>query len=160
MRGGALPPAILAASLGLALAYVPGKIRAPAIGLFGVSAMALAFMPVAEWLIEYVFLAAWASVVVACASVHLPGGLRTIPTAVFAVVSGALAGALVALAGTPSDLAIALPCALVVIPAIWLVRSGRGIGVKIVSSWLIAIALLSAALPLTPTPGYVPDHME
>jgi len=30
-----------------------------------------------------------------------------------------------------------------------------------VSSWLIAIAVLAAALPYLPvTPGYLPDHLE
>ena len=55
---------------------------------------------------------------------------------------------------------MALPWVLVTVPAAWLIAHGRGIAVKIVSSWLIAIALLSAALPLTPTPGYEPDHLE
>ena len=160
MRGGALPPAMLAASLGLALAYTTPRMRVPAIAIFCVAALALAFVPFPSWLIESVFLACWAVVVAACTSVHLPRGPGVRLAIALALIGGMLAGGLVALAGSPGDLAIALPCTLLVVPAAWLVASGRGIGVKIVSSWLIAIALLSAALPLTPTPGYEPDHME
>ena len=160
MRGGALPPAMLAASLCLALAYAPPKVRAPAAAIFCAAALALAFVPWPAGLIEYVFLASWAAVIAACASVHLSRGIDARLADALALIGGGLAGALVSLAGSPSDLAIALPCTLIVVPAAWLVASGRGIGVKIVSSWLIAIALLSAALPLTPTPGYEHDHME
>jgi hypothetical protein len=32
---------------------------------------------------------------------------------------------------------------------------------RIVSSWLIAVALLAATLQMLPvTPGYLPDHLE
>jgi hypothetical protein len=41
------------------------------------------------------------------------------------------------------------------------VATKRQIVVKVFASWLIAIALLSATLQVTtPTPGYVPDHMD
>ena len=151
---------MLAASLGLAIAYTPPRLRVPAIAIFCGAALALAFAPFPSDLVEFVFLASWAVVIVACASVHLRRGLLPRMAIALALIGGALAGGLVALAGSPNDLVVALPCTFLAFPAAWLVASGRGIAVKIVSSWLIAIALLSAALPLTPTPGYEPDHME
>jgi hypothetical protein len=40
-------------------------------------------------------------------------------------------------------------------------RRGLRLAVKVVVSWLIAIALLNAVLRLLPvTPGYLPDHVE
>ena len=35
------------------------------------------------------------------------------------------------------------------------------LAIKVVVSWLVAVALLNAALRLLPvTPGYLPDHVE
>jgi hypothetical protein len=50
---------------------------------------------------------------------------------------------------------------LVAVPASWTVRRHDSIPVKVVSSWVIAIAVLAITLQLLPvTPGYLPDHME
>jgi hypothetical protein len=50
---------------------------------------------------------------------------------------------------------------LVLLPAAWIVRSGAPIVLKVISSWLIAIAMLAATLAWLPvTPGYMPDHLE
>lgn len=48
---------------------------------------------------------------------------------------------------------IALPWVLLVLPALWLRRTRIGLAVKIVASWLGAVAILAAAVPLTLTPG-------
>ncbi|MBC7506267.1 MAG: hypothetical protein H7267_11170 [Sandarakinorhabdus sp.] len=74
--------------------------------------------------------------------------------------TGLWAGAVTAIAGTPQDLARALPVALLAWPAGWLVTHRAGIAVKVLASWLIAVAILVAALPIVPTPGYMQDHME
>ncbi len=155
-----MPPALVAAALGLALAYAPPKARLPAAVVFVVAASIAARLTIDPSHIEIVFIACWTCVVVDSASVHLRGGIGARLALGLALISGILAGAVVALSGSPRDLLIALPCMAIVVLAGWLVATGRGIIVKIVSSWLIAIAILSAALPLTPTPGYAPDHME
>ena len=160
MRGGALPPALLAAALGLALAYAPPRARAAAVMLLWIAAPLAALLTLAPRWEEAVFLACWAGVILAAASVHLPRGLSARLALALALAIAVLAGTVTATAGSLPDLLLALPWVLVTIPAAWLIAHGRGIAVKIVSSWLIAIALLSAALPLTPTPGYEPDHLE
>ena len=160
MRGGALPPALLSAALGLALAYAPPRARAAAVALLWLAAPLAALVTLAPRWEEPVFLACWAGVIVAAASVHWPRGLSTAAALALALAIALLAGATTAVAGTMPALLVAMPWVLVTIPAAWLIAHGRGIAVKIVSSWLIAIALLSAALPLTPTPGYEPDHLE
>ncbi len=92
--------------------------------------------------------------------VHLPRG----PGRGLALAAGANAGiwsgAIVAVAGKPVDLIIALPFTTLAFAARPLIARGLGIGIKVAASWLIAVAILAALLPLTPTPGYMPDHME
>jgi len=46
-------------------------------------------------------------------------------------------------------------------PAAWIADRRVLIALRVVASWLIAVAMLGALLQLLPvTPGYVPDHME
>jgi len=67
----------------------------------------------------------------------------------------------ISLAGSRLDVLKALPCALIVLPASWVVRRYDSIPVKVVSSWVIAVAVLALTLQLLPvTPGYLPDHLE
>lgn len=160
MRGGALPPALLSAALGLALAYAPPRARAAGLAVLWIVAPLAALVTLAPRWEEAVFLACWAGVILAAASVHLPRGLGRPAAVMLAAIIAVLAGAVTSVAGSMPTLLIALPWVLVTIPAAWVIAHGQGIGVKIVSSWLVAIALLAAALPLTPTPGYEPDHLE
>jgi hypothetical protein len=75
--------------------------------------------------------------------------------------AGVWASAVVYLSGSRLDLLKALPCVLILFPASWIVGRRASIPVKVVSSWIIAVAALAAALQLLPvTPGYLPDHLE
>ena len=160
MRGGTLPAALIFAALGFALSFAPRRVRAPALLVSAIAAVVMELVAIDVSRAEYVYFACWASVIVAAASVHLPGGLPQRAAVALSLACGGAAGAVVGLAGNLPELAAAAAAALVIIPASWLVASGRGIAIKVVSSWLIAISMLAAALPLTPTPGYAPDHME
>ncbi len=103
----------------------------------------------------------WASVVIAAVSVHLPRGLGSRLAVALALNTGVWTGAVIALAGAPLDLAKSLPWVLLCLPGGWIVANGRSIFLKVAASWLIAVAVLVATLPVvTPTPGYVPDHMD
>lgn len=163
MTGGFLPAALIFAALGFALSFAPRRVRAPALLVAAIAASAATMLlqvPPDGSMAMFIYFACWASVVVAAASVHLPGGLPQPAAVVLSLACGAAAGAVIAATGNLQDLAAAAPAALVILPASWLVASGRGIAVKVVTSWLIAIALLAAFLPITPTPGYAPDHMQ
>ena len=159
MRGGTLPAALIFAALGFALSFAPRRVRAPALLVAASAAVVLAQVPIDGSHAEYIYFACWVSVVIAAASVHLLGGLLERAAMILALGCGAAAGAVIGLTGNLLDLAAAASAALVIVPAGWLVGRGSAIAVKVVSSWLIAIAMLAAALPLTPTPGYAPDHM-
>ena len=160
MRGGALPPALLCAALGFALAYAPRRLAVAAFAvLVGVSLAAsfIAFDP--AWA-DALFLGCWAGVVLSVASIYLPGGYAARLAIPLAVNAGFWSGAVVAVSGTRADLALALPAALICLPAGWLVGGRGALVVKVAASWLVAVAILAAAVPVTPTPGYAPDHME
>lgn len=153
--------ALLAAALGLALGFAPRSVLPRALGLYAVIAVALSFArPDYGWR-EGLFVACWVSVVLTSATVYLPARLLR-PWAFLALAAhaGLWTGLLVALGDSRFELLKSLPLALLCLPACWLVSTGKGIAVKVVASWLIAIAVLAVALSTVPTPGYAKDHMD
>lgn len=161
MRGGPLPPALLCGALGLALAYTRRQAWAVSLLALVVTAAAVAAAPVPrEWL-EGVFLGGWMSVVASAAMVHLRRGLSPGGALALSFNAGLWSGAEIALAGSRLDLAKALACALLLAPAAMMVGCRVSIIVKVISSWLIAVAILAATLQFLPvTPGYMPDHLD
>ena len=113
MRGGALPPALLSAALGLALAYAPPRARAAGVVLLWITAPLAALLTLAPHWEEAVFLACWAGVIVAAASVHWPRGLSLRYALALALAIAVLAGAVTAAAGSLPALTVALPWVLV-----------------------------------------------
>ena len=129
--------------------------------IFGISALTATFLTVPPAWEDAIFLGCWSSVLVTAASVHFPGALNRPVALPLAVNAGVWCGAVIAAAGAPLDLAKAAPWALLALPGGWLVARRWGVGIKVLASWLAAVAILGAALQTTtPTPGYVADHME
>lgn len=160
MRGGVFPPAMLCLALGLALAFLPRRVALTA-ALVGVVVALAAWSLLPKALpVEPVFLGCWASVIVTAASTYLPKVVPAFAGYALGANAGLWVGAVVAVAGTQRDLFLALPFVLACTIGWPLVARGWGVAIKVCASWLIAIATLAAMLPLTPTPGYVPDHME
>jgi hypothetical protein len=125
------------------------------------TATALAIVTVPTGWLEGVFLGCWVSVAATAAAVHLPCGLGLWGSLALSLNAGLWSGAVVALAGSRLDLLKALLCLLVLLPAAWVVGWRAPIVVKVVSSWLIAVAVLAATLQFLPViPGYMPDHLE
>ena len=122
MRGGALPPALLCAALGLALAFAPQEARGPSLLTLMATAIAVSFAPIPHGWLEAAFLACWVSVIASAASVHLHDGVGLRAAVALSLNTGVCAGAVAALGGSPLDLAKALLWALVVLPAGWMVR--------------------------------------
>ena len=160
MRGGFLPPAILITALGLALAFIPLRRALIAAGLMiAVTLIAWLSAPPARW-IEPIFVGCWLSVIATAGLVHRP---LKLPLAAFLLAAanvGLWAGWVTSVAGKGRDLAIAIPCVLLMLVGRPIVVCGWGLGVKVVASWLTAVAILATMVSLTPTPGYVQDHME
>lgn len=160
MRGGALPPAILCAAIAFMLVFAPRRAIWPAIGLLAAAMLAAAVLPWPHAWLEAIFIGCWASVVITALLVHLPGRIPLSLALIAGFNAGLWAGATIAEAGTLGDAARALPLVLLVFPGRWLAARGASVAVKVASSWLVAVAILAATLPIVPTPGYVPDHME
>jgi hypothetical protein len=161
MRGGVVPPALLFVALGLALAFAPRSAWAPSLLALFASLAAFTFLPVPQVWLEGVFLGCWISVIATAASVHLSRGISPHAALALSLNSGVWASAVTCLSGSRLDLVKALPCVLIFLPASWVVGRHAAIAVKVVSSWVIAVAVLAATLQLLPvTPGYLPDHME
>ncbi len=160
MRGGALPPAILCATLAFMLVFAPRRAIWPAIGLVITATLAALALPWPHGWLEAVFIGCWVSVVITALLVHLPGRVPLSVALIAGSNAGIWAGATIAEAGTLADAARALPFVLLVFPGRWLAARGASVAVKVASSWLVAVAILAATLPIVPTPGYVPDHME
>ena len=161
MRGGVVPPALLFMALGLALSSAPRSAWAPSLFALFVTLAAFTFLPVPRVWLEGIFLGCWISVIATAASVHLVRGLSARAALALSLNAGVWASAVVCLSGSQLDLLKALPCVLIFLPASWVVGRYHSIPVKVVSSWVIAVAVLAATLQLLPvTPGYLPDHME
>jgi hypothetical protein len=125
------------------------------------TAGALAVVPVPRAWLEAVFLGGWMSVAANAAMVHVPRGLSAQAAVAMSANAGFWSGAETALAGSSADLARALGCVLLLLPAALIVGSRAAVIVKVVSSWLIAVAILAATLQFLPvTPGYLPDHLD
>lgn len=161
MRGGVLAAMLLCIALGMALAFAPARMRKACLALLAMCA-ALGFAArVPSTLSGAVFLASWISVIACAAAVHLPRGVPATAAALLSVDAGLCAGMLIALEGRAFDLPLALCGSLALVPATLAVRRRLAIAARVASSWLIAIAVLAAALPYLPvTPGYLPDHLE
>lgn len=161
MRGGALPPSLLIAALGLALAFATPRVRTWSLAGLSATLALLSLATIPPGWLEVVFLGCWTSTAATAAAVHLPRGLGIRGAIALSINAGVWSGAVVALSGSRFDLLKAASCVLIVLPASWLVARRASIAVKVASSWLIAIAILAAALPFLPvTPGYLPDHIE
>ena len=161
MRGGALPPALLCAALGLALAFAPPRVWAPALLTLAAAAVGASLVPFPASAADALFFGCWASLLAAAALVHLRQGLGSRACLLLAANAGVWSGAVIAVSGRPLDLAIALPCALFVFAGRFRQRVAARLGLKVLASWLAAVAVLAAGLSLSPTtPGYEPDHME
>jgi len=161
MRNGALPAALLCAALGLGLSCAQGKAAARGLVVLLVTASAIALTPVPSNCSGPVLLGCWISIIVSAAMVHSPRTLNDKLALALSLNVGIWTGAAIALAPSRVDLLEALPFSLCVSPGSWVRRRGQTIVLKVLASWLIAVAVLAATLRFLPvTPGYLPDHME
>lgn len=161
MRGGALPPGLLCAAIGLALAFAPRRAWPLSVVTLTLTTAALAGLSIPRAWLECVFLGSWTSVAGTAATAHLPRGLTAGAAVVLSFNAGIWSGAELALTGSRLDIARALVWVLLLYPAGLVVTWQAPLIVKVVSSWLIAVAILAATLQFLPvTPGYLPDHLD
>lgn len=153
-----LPAACLCAAFGLTLSVVARRCLVPALILVVVLAGAGAVWHIGLSM-DIVFLGTWISAAVIAASIHLGRDIAMPLVLITAAVVGFWVSAGVSLAGEAIVLLAALPC-LLIGPLLTFAMPRYPIVAKVLASWLIAIAILSAGIPFAGTPGYAPDHME
>lgn len=160
MNSGPLPMILLCLTLGLALALASR--RAGWFGLAGMVATAalVAIVALPQGLTEAVSAGLALSVIATAALCYFPRGSTDRWLLATGVNAGVWTGAYASVSDQRGALLVALPLALVVMLGGWLVSSGYPIVIKVVASWMIAIASLSIFVSLLPTPGYKADHME
>ena len=159
MRQALLPAALLCAALGLALSHAAKPARPAA--LAAAIAILTALIPLSGLSPDLAFTGGWLTILITAAGIHLPPAWRHKAVLyALAALTGLFAGLVTHIQGGALTLLPALPLLLLFIPGAWLIRRNWGIGLKIVCSWLIAIALLEIGLNFVPTPGYMPDHMD
>ena len=156
-----LPAVLVAAAFGIAIANVRSEWLWSSIVVFVASAAIVAFAPIPAVWNERTYLACWIVVVACSAGVHLPNALRARVMVVLAVAAGATGGAVAGAANAHAIVASLSLIATTTSLASRAVAQRVPLAPKVVSSWLIAVALLAATLQMLPvTPGYLPDHLE
>jgi hypothetical protein len=160
VNAGILPLILLCAALGLALSRSPARTALLATMLMSVAAFFVTSVMPDSQLENPLLLCFWIVTAFTAALVYLPRGL----IGPWALLAGLNAGVWLWVAarmeGGAGNIVFALPATFLVLPGSWLFRRGYGVGCKVVASWIIAISLLAGMVSMTPTPGYVPDHME
>lgn len=160
MPASTLPAVMAFFALGLCLALARPRLRSGAVALAVVSAAVTYRYPFPGIQTAGIHLLCWGFTVVAAACVYLRQGPNWAASVALGLALGSMAGAVSGRANAPLQLILAATGSLVMFPAAWLIRRGLTMAVRVVASWLIAIACLSAAIALVPTPGYEADHME
>ena len=160
MNGGILPMILLCATLGLALA--PASRRAAWFGFTGlvVGALVAVSPSLPQNLFAAVTAGLWLSLIGTAAFAFLAQGSTDRWRVAAGINAGLWTGAFASLSGQHAALLLAVPLGLIFLLGRWFVDRGYPIVVKVVASWMIAIASLAIFVSLLPTPGYRPDHMQ
>lgn len=159
MNGGIAPFLLLAGTIGLLLGLAPWR-RALAGGVVFVGAALLGFMVHAHMMLGVVFTGLFLSMILVAVLVYYPARLWAMWVVPISINCGLWLGTCAALTSTSTGLALGLLATLLAIPVHWIARQKFVILIKVVASWMIAIASLSLFVSLMPTPGYKLDHME
>ncbi len=160
MNGGIIPSLLLCATIGLLLSFTTGRVAWFAVAGMAATAVVFALLTMPQSAATTIFVGIWSTIIAAAVLTYFPPAVAQRWALPLAVAAGAGIGSLATLSGRKSDLMLALPISLLFVPGRWAVARGYGLGHKIAASWMIAIAMLSTFVSMTPTPGYQPDHME
>ena len=160
MTGENWSPAILLLAAALSLAIAPKTYRLQAVlAMLGSAVLACLVAYPPGWQ-QPILAGSWISITICALLVYRRPEASPAPSLMLAANAGFWAGAVSASFGSERDLLLVLPLTLLAFPAGWVATRGASITLKILASWIIAITILIASLPLVATPGYVQDHMN
>jgi hypothetical protein len=159
MMSPVLPIALAFAALALVHLRLAWRDIGVAVGLVAVVAATVVLTGV-QFLSELAFTFCWANVLASAGTVVLAKQPPRLLGLVLAVATGLSTGLVAASTGGGLSLLEATPAVLIL--ALTTLRQWKGLTllVQIVGAWMLAVALLSAAIPLVVTPGYRSDHRE
>lgn len=161
MRDGALPAMLLCLALGLLLAQASGRGRAAA-----AVALIMVAVPIGglAWPIAWqglLLLSCWGMTLLLIGGVYVARAVPVSVAVAAALLGGVLAGAITSEVGRVGVLVVALLCVLVAWPGAWLIRRQQAIVVKVLASWLLAVAMLSAGVTLASRDANAgADHLD
>jgi len=160
--GGNVAAGLLLAVCSFMLAFAPR--RDALIGVLVSVAICLAVVIAVVLLpTKVAFAGCWISLIVTAMLVYFPQGLRPWRgiAPLLAANAGFWAGEVIVAEGDWRDALQVVPVVLLIVPAAFCVGRGWALPVRIVTSWLLAVALLVGSIPyLVVHPGYEPDHKE
>ena len=160
MNAGILPMLLISATVGLLLSLTTRRNAWFGFAAIAASGLTVSLFALPPRLSTPIFICAWLSVIVTAVITYLPPRLPERWAIPLSINAGVWVGALSSLSGRKLDLLLAVPVVLIFILGQWIVARGLGLGIKVVASWMIAIATLSIFVSMIPTPGYAPDHMQ
>ena len=160
MNSGNAPFMLMGVTLGVVLSRVEKRVAWAGLAIAMIGAAITALVPIGAAATDIIYGGLWLSMIVTAVLAFVPTAHVTRLTIIAAGNVGAWSGALAGLGGIRTGLLIALPFALLFVPGQWIVARGQDVAMKVVASWMIAIASLSLLVSLMPTPGYKSDHMQ
>jgi hypothetical protein len=165
MRDGVLTGALLCAALGIPLGFTSRQMQLWSVCILATSAIfaniALTHAHIRPEWADAAFLNSWISIVACASCAYLSSPVGVFTALVLSLNAGIWCGTVNALSGSHLGVSQALPAIAVLWPVGWAARRNATLAIKVVSSWLIAMAALSATLQFLPvTLGYLPDHLE
>lgn len=160
MTGTAIAAGLLLAVLACALAFLPLRTALAGAGL------ATGATLIGAWTIESVekdvaLAGCWISLAIAALCVYWPryAQQRIVLVLLFCAVAGFWAGLVLGQPDNGSHATAIVAVLLLTLPAAICVRREWAVAPRILTSWLLAVALLAGTIPyLVDHPGYVPDH--
>lgn len=159
MKSSLIAAALLLVVLGFALAFLPRRAALRGVVLAASLVVVGAVLP--RVAASLAFAGTWGSLSVAALAVYWPELVRRWPWLGWALpaIAGLWAGLLAGQDGGLATAAQVLPALLAAVPAAWSIARGWALVPRVVTSWLLAVALLMGAIPyLVDHPGYVADH--
>lgn len=160
MNAGILPIALLFLAVALGLSFASLRGAAAGAGATAVGALIVGSQAIGSHAPEWIFVGLWLSVIGTIGSIYLWSRMPLPFATAVGLNAGAWAGALAASNSLRAQTVMAMPVLLLALPGNRLVQRGRGIALKVVGGWIVAVAILAIFVSLTPTPGYKPDHMQ
>lgn len=160
MRDGAFPAMLLSLMLGLTLAFAARRTVAIACLLLAAAALATSLFALPlEWR-GAMAIGCWSETVLLAILVFSGRPLPAPLAAVAATIAGCFVGAVASQLARPFVIVEALLCTLILLPAAWLVRRRWSIAVKVLASWLLAVAVLAGGTTIATGPTAGSDHLD